>query len=183
MNGKKLFQSEMREINKLTNQQKGETLAGLLMEKEARRIKRVEAVKKCNVKRYASLKRQKELEEENKSLMQEIERLERELKDVKQLKGFKESKQIKEIKTEGGYFDINDVPEYEELENEERYKDDIEKLLIALGKHIGFEDDLSFLYLDILRENGLKQAKKYPIAEKREKEYKKIIEAIKKEFD
>lgn len=183
MNGKKLFKAEMQEINKLTNQQKGETLTGLLMEKEARRIKRVESVKKCNVKRYGSLKVQKELEEENKALMQEIERLERELKEVKQLKVFKESKQIKEIKESGNYFDINDVPEYEELENELKYKDEITKLLCALGTQIGFENDLGFLYLDILKENGLKQANIYPIAEKREKEYKKIIEAIKNEFD
>lgn len=159
------------------------TLSDLILKEELKRIKRVESVKKCNVKRYASLKVQKELEEENKALKADNERLENELKEVKQLKGFRESKQIKEIMTEGGYFSIDDVPEYEELENEKKYTDEIESLLCALGRQIGYNDDLSFLYLDILKENGLKQAKKYPFAEKREKEYKKIIEAIKNEFD
>jgi hypothetical protein len=183
MNGKKLFQENLRHIQDMKLNETKATLSDLIMKEEIKRVKRVEAVKKCNVKRYASLKAQKELEAENKALIIDNERLERELKEIKQLKGFKESKQVKEIKTEGGYFDIDDVPEYEDLDNEKKYTDEIEKLLCALGKHIGFEDDLTILYLDILRENGLKQAKKYPIAEKREKEYKKIIEAIKNEFD
>lgn len=180
LNGKKLFQAEMREINKLSNQQKGETLASLLMEKEAKRIKRVESVKKCNVKRYASLKRQKELEDENKELLKEIDRLEKEIKEVKQLKGFKESPQVREIKDDG-YM----VPEYEELDNEDYYIDEIEKLLIELCEYHGKEDDkyICEMYKNILQKNQLKSANKYPLATKREKEYKKIIEAIKKEFD
>lgn len=185
MNGKKLFQENLRHIQDMKLSETKATLSDLILKEELKRVKRVEAVKKCNVKRYASLKVQKELEAENKALREENERLKNELKEVKQLKGFRESKQIKEIDDhKGGYFDINDVPEYEELENEDYYIDEIEKLLIELGDYHGKRDDnyICEIYKNILQKNQLKPANKYPIATKREKEYKKIIEAIKNEF-
>jgi hypothetical protein len=188
MNGKKLFTAKMEQIDNLKAKEAINALKQVEIDNEIKRRKRIEATNKCNVKRYASLKVQKELEEENKALKEDNERLEKEVAELKLLKGFKESKQIKEIKDDhkGGifddYHDDDYVPEYEDLDNEEMYNDEITRLLIMIGNQIGFKGDAIILYKDILRKNGLKQAKKYPYAERREKEYKKIIDALNREL-
>jgi len=182
MNGKKLFNNTMHEIQNMKPNESKATLSNLIMEQEIKRIKRVEAVKKCNVKRYASLKVQKELEIEIKELLKEIEALKKENNDLKQLKGFKESKQIKEINDDDEEPYI--IPEFEIMDTKEanKYIDSISDLLEELT---GSTDDIINMnkYLSILRKNNLRKPSTYPRKERQIKQYKMIIEAIKNEFE
>lgn len=170
MNGKKLFQENLRHIQSMKLDETKATLSDLILKEELKRVRRVEAVKKCNVKRYASLKRQKELEDENMKLKKEIE-------ELKQLKGFKESPQVKEITSE-------DIPEYEEMDTSEEneYIDSISDLLEGLTQSKDDNYNMS-IYKEILQKNKLRRPSSYPIIERRRKQYKLIIDAIKKEFE
>lgn len=170
MNGKKLFQENLRHIQDMKLNETKATLSDLILKEELKRVKRVEAVKKCNVKRYASLKRQKELEAENMALKKEIE-------ELKQLKGFKESPQVKE-------FTSDDIPEFEELETSEEneYIDTISDLLEGLT--YSKDDNLNMeVYKNILKKNKLRKPSSYPLKDRQRKQYKMIIEAIKNEFE
>lgn len=169
MNGKKLFQENLRHIQAMKLDETKATLSDLILREELKRVKRVEAIKKCNVKRYASLKRQKELEAENMALKKEIE-------ELKQLKGFKESPQVKE-------FTSDEIPEFEDMETSEEneYIDTINDLLEGLSQSKDENLNMS-IYKEILQKNKLRRTSSYPIKERR-KQYKLIIEAIKKEFE
>lgn len=203
MNGKKLFNHTMHEIQNMKPNESKATLSNLIMEQEIKRIKRVDAVKKCNVKRYASLKVQKELETEIKELLKEIETLKKENTELKQCKNgdaggqpplnprdpyamgamaFKESNQIKEINGDDEEQYI--IPEFEIMDTKEanKYIDSISDLLEELTET---EDETINMnkYLSILRKNNLRKPSTYPRKERQIKQYKMIIEAIKNEFE
>ncbi|NCX04305.1 MAG: hypothetical protein EBW68_00805 [Actinobacteria bacterium] len=170
MNGKKLFQENLRHIQDMKLNETKATLSDLILKEEIKRVRRVEAVKKCNRKRYASLKIQKELEAENMALKKEIE-------ELKQLKGFKESPQVKEITSD-------EIPEFEDMETSEEneYIDTISDLLEGLTESKDDNYNMS-IYKEILKKNNLRRPSSYPILERRRKQYKLIIESIKKEFE
>jgi hypothetical protein len=184
MNGKKLFTHKINEIQNMNPNESKATLSNLIMEQEINRIKRIEAVKKCNRKRYASLKVQIELEKENKELLKEIERLQKENEELKRLKGFKESKQIEEIDNDDDDQPTYIIPEFEilDINTANKYIDEISDLLEELT---GSENETinHNKYVSILKKNNLRKPSTYKLAERQNKQYKLILRAVKEEFD
>jgi hypothetical protein len=185
MNGKKLFTAKMEQIDNLKAKEAINALKQVEIDNEIKRRKRIEATNKCNVKRYASLKVQKELEEENKALKADNERLEKEIAELKLLKGFRESKQIKEIKDDhkGGFFDDYDVPEDEEMPEDEENEnlDKIEELIRMLYNPRNATEWTKY-FEQFLRDNKLRKPLSFKLLDRKRKEFKKIIDALNREL-
>lgn len=184
MNGKKLFTAKMEQIDNLKAKDAINALKQVEIDNEIKRRKRIEATNKCNVKRYASLKVQKELEEENKALKADNERLEKEVAELKLLKGFKESKQIKEIDDhKGGFFNDYDVPEDEEMPEDEENEnlDKIEELIRRIYNPRN-ATEWTKCFEQFLRDNKLRKPLSYPLLDKKRKVFKQIIDALNREL-
>jgi hypothetical protein len=179
MNGKQLFNAKMEQIDGLKAKDAINALKHVEIDNEIKRRKRIEATNKCNVKRYASLKVQKELEAENKALKEDNDRLEKEIEELKKLKGFKESPKVREIRDDGGYI----LPEDEEMsETEENsYTDKIEDLINEIYRPKNVEELMAY-FEDFLKENKFRKPLLFPLLERKRKEFKKIIDALNREL-